>query len=796
MDTLIQDLRFAFRTLIKSPAFALIAVLTLTIGIGANTAIFSLVQAALLRPLPYKDVERIVSVFETNPRDGFRFRQASYPDYLDWKRASVFEGTAAYGTTAMFLGSDSPERINAGRITADFFKVLGVPLALGRHFTESEENGEGHAAIASYGFWQQRLGGDQSALGQTVILNTIPYTIIGVVPASFHFAPAGPADLWVPLNPSTVLRERRFSHWLSVIGRIRDSVTVESAQPELTAIGSRIAQLDQQFHAESSISLNAFSERIVGPVRPVLVGLFVAVGLVLLIACANVANLVLTRSTGRQREIAIRMAVGANRRRLVRQLLTETILLSSIGGSVGVLCAPQLIRFLIAGIPENQLNTMPFLVGAGVNVSVLAFTAAAVLLTGTICGLLPALQMSSNNLRTAIARTRTAIRNGFVIAEIALALVLLVAAGLLMKSMLRLLEVDPGFNTRNLNTMRLSLLTDNYQQPAQRQAYFERVIEDIDALPGVLGATAVDILPLSGGGNTGIPTLEGKSAPIDFSANVRTVLPNYFEVMGIPLIQGRSVSARDTANSPMVVAVNQAFASRAFGGQDPLGKRMSFAFIPNTLFEIVGVVGNENVTGLDAAINPVIYFAYHQSSPSTMSLVVRTASDPANLSGAMRAAISNVDSKVPVYAMRTMDNIIELSPYAFARQYPAILIGLLAAVALLLASIGIYGVISYSVTQRTRELGIRMALGARRSDVFRLILREGSVLGTLGIAIGLGLALLVTRFISNLLFGVTATDPIVFGSVAATFMAVTLLACYLPARRATRIDPQVALRDQ
>src|SRR5262245_3738633 len=587
MDTLIQDLRFAFRTLIKSPGFALIAVLTLTIGIGANTAIFSLVQAALLRPLPYKDVERIVSVFETNPRDGFRFRQASYPDYLDWKRATAFEGTAAYGTTAMFVGSDSPERITAGRITADFFKVLGVPLAFGRHFTEAEENGEGHVAIASYGFWQGRLGGDQSALGQTIVLNTVPYTIVGVLPSSFHFAPVGPADLWVPLNPSTILRERRFSHWLSVIARVKDAVTIASGQSELTAIGARIAQLDRQFHADSSVTMSAFSERIVGPVRPILVALFIAVGLVLLIACANVANLVLTRSTNRQREIAIRMAVGANRRRLVRQLLTETILLSSIGGAIGLLCAPQAVGVLIAGIPENQLNTMPFLVDAGINVSVLVFAAAAILLTGTICGLLPAIQISSTSLRTAIAPAKTAVRNGFVIAEIALALVLLVSAGLLMKSMLRLRQVDPGFNTRNLSTMRLSLLTDNYQQPAQRHVYFERVIDDITALPGVVGVTAVDILPLGGGGNTGIPTLEGNSAPIDFSANIRTIVRNYFEVMGIPIVHGRSVSARDTVNSPMIVVVNQAFASRAYGVQDPLGKRMSFAFIPNTLFEVV-----------------------------------------------------------------------------------------------------------------------------------------------------------------------------------------------------------------
>jgi putative ABC transport system permease protein len=796
MDTLFQDFRYAVRTLLKNPSFTLIAVVTLALGIGANTAIFSVIHAALLRPLPYKDVDRLVYVSESNPRDGRRVRQSSYPDYLDWRQASVFDGAAAYTGAAFFAGKEMPERVAAGRVTADFFKVLGVSLAAGRYFSEAEENGEGRPAIISNGFWQRRFAGDPNVLGQSILLNTVSYTIVGVLPSGFHFAPVGAAEIWVPLNPSAVLRERRFTHWLYAVARLKEGVTMTSAQGELNAIAARISALDRQFHADSTIVIGPLAEPIIGRVRPVLIGLFIAVGLVLLIACANVANLMLARSAGRQREMAIRVAVGANRRRLIQQLLTETLLLSAIGGIAGILLSPRLVDVLISRIPAAQLNTMPFLLGSGINASVLMFTTLAVIFTAMLCGLLPALQASSMDIRSAIAPARRALRNGLVVAEIALALVLLVGAGLLLKSMLRLLEVDPGFDAANLTMMQLTLLTDPYREPAQRNTYFDNVVTQLAALPGIKGVTGVDVLPLSGGGNTGIPTLEGTAVPIEFSANVRTIFPDYFDVMGIPFISGRRFAAQDMPAGPPVVVVNEGFATRAFPGQNPLGRRMTFAFTPNRWFEIVGVVADENVTGLDASRNPVIYFAYSQGSPSTMNLLVRSAAAPPAVIGSIRAALSAIDPAVPVSGVRTMDQLIEQSPYAFSRRYPATLIGILAAAALVLASIGVYGVIAYSVTHRTRELAIRISVGAGRADIFRLILKEGSLLGGMGVLVGVVLALGATRFMAAVLFEVTATDVSVYVSVAGVFMAVALLASYVPARRATRVDPLLALRDQ
>jgi len=796
METLLHDIRYTLRTLVKNPAFAVITILTLAIGIGANTAIFTVVQAALLRSLPYQDTKSLVFVSETNPQSTARVRQASYPDYLDWKKASVLESVAGYGGASFFIGQDAPELVGAGRVTADFFKVLGVPLSLGRPFTEREENGEGRVAIVSHAFWQRRLGGEANVIGRSVTLTTMNYTVVGVLPPGFHFAPLGPADVWVPLNPSQILRERRFTHWLTVIARLKPGLTMESAQPELTAIGARIAELDRQYHANTSLRIVSLPEQILGNVRPILLGLFASVGLVLLIACANVANLILARSAGRQREIAIRIAVGANRRRLVQQLLTETIVVSLIGGALGLAIASSGVDLLISGIPDYQLNSMPFLTGARLDNSVVLFTILASLFTGLLCGLFPAIQASVTNIRAAMAPARLGVRNVLVVAEVALALVLLVSAGLLMKSMVRLLSVDPGFNASNLMTMRLTLLSDRYREPSQRETFFRTIFDGIESLPDVNGVTAVDILPLSGGGNTGVPTIEGKTEPIAFQANLRTVFPNYFEVMGISLLKGRTFSDRDAADSPMVVMVNHGFATRVFNNEDALGRRITFAFTPNRFFEIVGEVSDENVTGLDAARNPVIYFPYSQGAPSTMSLVARTTSDPAAALGGIRARIGEVDSTVPVVGVRTMDEIIARSPYTFSRRYPAMLLGVFAGIALLLASIGIYGVIGYSVTQRTREMGLRMALGARRSNVFALVLKEGALLGALGVVIGLAVAAGVTRVMSSLLFGVEATDPAIFGSVAVIFLLVTLLASYLPARRATRVDPLVALRDE
>jgi putative ABC transport system permease protein len=795
METIIQDLRYSLRTIFKSPGFAVIAVLTLAVGIGANTAIFSVVQAALLRSLPYKDVDRIVYVSETNPESTARVRQGSYPDYLDWKQTSGFQFAAGYGGAGFFVGTESPERIFGGRITADFFKVLGVEPVLGRHFTVEEENGQGSPVIVTHGFWRRRMGSDPNVIGRPLVLSGMVYTIAGVLPEGFHFAPLGPADVWVPLNPSAPQRERRYMHWLYVIARLKDGVTMEGAQPELTAIGERVAQLDSRYHEKTSVRIGPIVEPILGNVRPIVLGLFAAVGLVLLIACVNVANLVLARSAARRKEVALRVALGANRRRLIQQLLTETLLLSAIGGILGILIAQRSVPLLIAGIPDALLNQMPFLARAGLDTTVLAFTAGAAILTGILCGLLPALQPPSN-IRGPMAPANSIARHFLVVSEVAVALVLLIAAGLLMKSMVRLLEVDAGFKTENLITMRITLLGERYRDNSQRQSFFDRVLSGVETLPGVSGASGVDILPLSAGGNTAIPTIEGDAEPNEMSANVRTIFPNYFEAMGIPLITGRRFSDRDTMNSPMVVMVNRRFVSSILKGQDAIGKRMTFAFTPNEFFEITGVADDENVTALDTTVNPVIYFPYAQGPPSSMGLVIRTTVDPASVLAGIRSRILDVDPTAAILGVRTMEELIAISPYAFSRRYPAILIGLFAAIALLLAVIGIYGVIAFSVTQRTREMGVRMALGAQRGDVFRLILREGVFLGGMGIGIGLLVAAGVTRFMSSLLFGVTATDPAVFGSVAAVFMAVTLFACYVPARRATQVDPLVALREE
>jgi predicted permease len=807
MGMLSQDLRYGFRMLVKRPGFAVVTIITLALGIGANTAIFTVVNAALLSPLPYKESERLVHLWETTPQKQFGEREASYPDYLDWKgQNQVFEGVAGYSRRSFNItGGDTPDRVQGAAVTDNFFQLLGVEPVHGRSFRPGEDqpNAE-RLALLSHGLWQRRFGGDMSVVGQTMMLNGNSYQIVGILPQRFSFAPVGAAQLWVTLNPNADQTSRRFMHWLNLIARLKPGVSVEQAQAGMGAIAQTIAQDHAESHTGTSIKVISLQEQITGKIKPILLVLLGAVCFVLLIACANVANLLLARSAARQKEIAIRTALGAGRWRLIRQLLTESAVLALMGGLVGLVLAHWGVDLLVAGIPAAQADTMPYLQGLTIDGRVLLFTIGVSLLTGIVFGLAPALQSSKLNLqeslkdggKTSAVPTRQRLRNLLVVSEIALALVLLVGAGLMLKSLASLLAVDPGFNPDNLLTMRVMLPTVKYAEDAQKVAFHQQLIERVESLPGVKGVGSVDILPLLGG-NTARFYADGRPQPPpgqELEANIRDVNSSYFQVMDVPLLRGRYFTDQDKPDTPIVVIVNQTLANRLFPGEDAVGKRLRYTAIELPPFEIVGVVSDEKVRGLDEPTSPVVYGPYLQAPNNSISLVIRTSSDPDSIAGMARSEIKSLDADLPVFDVRTMGQIIDNSPSTFLRRYPAFLIGVFAAVALILAMVGIYGVISYSVTQRTHEIGVRMALGAQRRDIFKMILGQGLLLTFIGTGCGVVAALLLTRFLSSLLFGVSPTDPLTYIVVSLPLVLVALLACYIPARRATKVDPMIALR--
>jgi putative ABC transport system permease protein len=807
MGNLLQDLRYGARMLLKRPSFTVVALLTLAFGIGANTAIFTVVNAALLRPLPFREPDRLVHLWESTPQNQFGEREASYPDYLDWKAGTqTFEGLAGYSRRSFALtGRETPDRFEGAAVTDGFFQVLGVAPVLGRGFQPGEDKaGAARLVILSHGLWQRRFGGDPNILGQSLVLDGNNYTVIGVLPQSFQFAPAGAAELWVPLNPSQGQMSRRFQHWLNIVGRLKQGVTFEQARAEMSVVAASIAQQYPDSHTGTGIRLIALHEQITGKVRPILLILLGAVGFVLLIACANVANLMLARASARQKEIAIRTAMGASRWRLIRQLLTESVLLALMGGGIGLLLAQWGVDLLVAAIPQSQLSSMPYLQGLGLDARVLLFALAVSLVTGIVFGLAPAFQSSKLNLleslkdggRTSGIHVRQGLRNSLVVAEIAIALVLLVGAGLMMKSLFRLLAVDPGFNPDHLLTMHVSLPTVKYPEDGNVIAFHQQLLERIENLPGVTGVGSVSVLPLLGGDTTRL-VVEGRPVPPpgeELEANYRDVSNSYFRTMGVPVIRGREFTDLDKQGTPEVVIINQTMANRLFPGQDPVGQHLAFANNQVKGLEIVGVVGDEKVTRLDSATTPVLYVSFLQDPSRTLNLVVRTTSDPEAISGAARGAIQSLDADLAVFGVSTMERLISNSPSTFLRRYPAFLIGVFAGVALLLAMVGIYGVISYTVTQRTHEIGVRMALGAQRSDIFKMILGQGLMLTLAGVGCGLLAALVLTRFLSSMLFGVTATDPLTYAAVSLPLVLIAMLASYIPARKATRVDPMVALR--
>jgi putative ABC transport system permease protein len=805
MRTILKDLRYAIRMLLKRPGFTAAAVITLALGIGGSTAIFTVVDAALLRGLPYKSPEGLYHLWESTPQKEFVQREFSYPDYQDYQQNQSMEAIAGYtGGGAIMSGHGEPERVFAPRATANFFSVLGVEPVVGRNFQPGDDKpGAPKVAMLTYGMWQRSFGGNSGVIGQSLTLNDESHTIIGVLPASFQFA-LQPADLWRPSQPTPNQLSRRFMHGTNVIGRLKSGVSLPQAQSELSTIASRIEREHAESHAGTGLRLIPLQEQVVGQVKPILLVLLAAVGFVLLIACANVASLLLTRSLSRQKEVAIRSALGASRWRVMRQLLTESLLLSLVGGVAGLLIAFWGVDALVAAMPVGQLNALPFLKTLHIDGGILAFSVGLSLLTGIIFGLAPALQSSRLDLNEALKEGgRTSgggaghrLRGALVVTEIALAVVLLVGAGLMMKSLLRLLDAKVGFNPQNLLTMTVVLPTGKYNEAPKQIAFLDQLKDRVQSLPGVSGAGTVDILPLQSGNTTRF-VVEGDPIPPpgqEVEANFRTVNESYFQTLGIPLIAGRGFDERDKADSPGVVIIGKSVADRMFAGRDPIGRRILYTAVQGPGDLIVGVVGDVKVTGLDDAIRPVLYYPFRQNPGQGTNLVVRTGADPNALAATLRTEIRNLEPDVAIFNVNAMEQLISDSPAAFMRRFPALLISIFAGVALLLASVGIYGVVSYSVSQQTHHIGVRMALGANASDILKMVLRQGLTLTLGGMVLGVVAALGLMRLLQSLLFEVKTTDVGTFALVIGTLFVVSLFACYIPARRATKVDPLIALR--
>lgn len=808
LETLLQDLRFGLRMLGKNPGFSFVAILTLALGIGSNTAIFSVVSAVLLRPLPYVEDERLVMIWGKMPSAGIQRLFTSVPEYLDYReRTTAFAQVGMYGGTDFTLtGKGEAERLNGAWISANLLSLLGVSPALGRHFlAEENEPDRARVVILSYGLWQRRFGGDTKLIGQEIMLNDANCTVVGVMPPNFHF-PDTETEVWRPLDITAARRNERYSRWLSTVARLKPKVTMAQAQADLDTLASNLRREYPNYYGENSgwgINLVSLRNELAGDVRNALPILLIVVGCVLLIACANVANLLLARATTRQREMAVRAALGAGRGRLVRQLLTESLLLALAGGVLGISLAWLSNDYLIKLGPKELSSSGP----VGMDLRVLVFTALVALLTAVLFGLAPAWQASQFNLNDALkegGRTMSAgrgrLRNLLVIGEIAVALTLLVGAGLVLKSFYRLLQVDPGFDPANVLTMRLALSPTQYPEGDQQRAFYEQVLSQIESLPGVQAAGAVHNLPMGGSGNTRNFSIEGQPEP-SLNVDFYQASPRYFQAMGMRVASGRFFTPNDREDQPGVAIINETLAHRFFPNQNPLGKRikMGGATGPFPWLSIVGIVRDVKQNGLEEGTKPALYISYLQPPLpgwkfQSLFLAVRTQSDPLSLLTALRNRVQALDKHQPIYRVATMEELLARS--LAARKFSLLLMMLFAALALSLSVIGLYSVLAYAVTQRTHELGLRMALGAQARDVLRLIIEQGMKLTLIGVVIGLGSALVLARLLKSLLFDVSPADPVTFAGITLLLMLVALLACWIPARRAAKVDPMIALRHE
>ena len=800
METLWQDLKYAARTLRKNAGFTAVAVLTLALGIGANTAIFSVVNGVLLRPLPYPDRDRLVMVWERSSQTGQVQNVISPANFLDWRAQNrVFQqmSVISWGVGTL-TGQGEPESLRGRQVNAPFFEMLGARPALGRTFTEDDDRpGAPRVVVISDRLWKRRFGSDPGAVGRNITLNNETVTVVGVMPADFRFLSEG-GDYWIPiqLNPAKDYRAQS-GRYMRAFAKLRPGVTIAQAQKEMDGIAARLSREYPAFDKDWGVTLVGLHEQMTGTVRPALLLLLAAVGFVLLIACANVANLALTRAMLRRREMAIRASLGAGAARLTRQLLTESLLLSLLGGAAGAALATWGVDLLLALGPQD----IPRLQSVQVDGAALGFTLLVSLATGVLFGLAPAWHARRINFNQTLKeggeKTEAGghrVRGAFVVAQVALSLVLLIGAGLLGRSFLRLQGTPTGFEPRNLLTMRVDLPGARYAKHEKEIEFFSEAVKRIAVLPGVEPAGGVVFLPFSDMLAGTDFTIVGRPAPAPGEApitNVVVAMPTYFSTMHIPLRRGRLFSESDTAEAPRVFVVNESFARGFFPGRDAIGQRLVVDMGDTVPGEIVGVVSDIKQTALDESEKPTVYYTFSHLPIGFMTLVVRSAAPRQQLAAVSRV-VRQLDPDLPLADVATMEELIADS--VSQPRFHSLLILIFASVALLLAAVGLYGVLAYSVAQRTREIGIRMALGAAHGDILRLVVGQGLGLVALGLLIGLGTALGLTRFLSSFLFGVTPTDPVTYAGVALLLAAVALAASYIPARRAMRVDPMVALR--
>lgn len=812
LETLIQDLRFGLRMLRKNPGFSLIAILTLGLGIGANTAIFSVIDGVLFRALPYAEPERLVLIWGKHAHQGEQQQQVSYPDFADIRQQrEIFDEAAAFFPQSLTLSEQGgAERFRGMLVSANFFRVLGVAAIRGRAFSpEEEQPGNDKVVVISHRLWQNRFGAAEDIVGRKLKVNDDSLTVVGVMPAGFDLEfPLTPSfriednDLWLPLTSAHRMAGSRGIYTYEVIARLQKGVEPAQARAALKAIGGRLEQTFPDTNRGRSFDLVSLQEQMTGNVRPLLLILLVAVGAVLLIACVNVASLLLGRASVRQKEIAVRAALGAGRSRLARQLLTESLLLALLGGAAGLLLAWWLVNALVKFPGLN----LPRAEEVGIDARVLGFSCGLALLTGLLFGLIPALVAARPDLQQVLkeggGRTTAGgrrLRSLLIVAEVSLAFLLLVGAGLLTRSFVSLLNVKVGFDTERLLTFVVSLPAARASQTPQRVGFYQQLQTRLAGLPEVEAVGIVSSLPLSGHNNGSSVIVEGRPLPAGEQAPTigwQSASAGYFKTMGIPVLRGRHFTAEDASHAQRVVLINESLARRVFPHEDPIGKRLSFG-PPKTQAdwrEIIGVVGDARHHTLEIEPEPRAYDLFEQSSSSSMFIVMRTTGDPSRLANAARQQARELEPTAPVYMLATMDELVARS--TATRRFSMLLVGGFALIALLLAAIGIYGVLSFTVSERRQEIGIRMALGARRFDILRLIVRQALALTLAGMLIGLAGSLLLTRFMTKLLYGVSPTDPRILLLVAMALTLVALLACWIPARRATKTDPLIALRHE